>query len=75
MRDLINNPFFRIIGIGLILYYGLFNNTETPDSLGNRLAPSKVKSNLSQATRQGKHIVGTLRKAKQLKESKEVTAK
>jgi hypothetical protein len=71
MRELIKNPFFRVVGIGLILYYGLFNNTQTPDGLGNRLSPSKVKDGLSQATRQGKHIVGTLKKANKLKESKE----
>ncbi len=69
LSRLIHNPIFRICGIGVILYYGLFQNKYDVDSLGNRLAPEKIKANLSDMSNKGSYIVDNVRKAEELKKA------
>lgn len=71
MQKLINNRLFRIVGITLILYYGLFHDKTNPESLGNRLAPEKVKSNLEQISVKSVEIMGTLQKAEELQKEQQ----
>jgi hypothetical protein len=66
---LIKNPIFRICGIAAILYYGLFQNKYETDSLGNRLAPEKIKANISDMSTKGAYIVGNVRKAEEITKS------
>ncbi|MES2677321.1 MAG: hypothetical protein V4612_03280 [Pseudomonadota bacterium] len=69
MHKLISNPIFRIIGIGIILYYGLLYNKNHPDSLGNRLAPEKVKSDLNEISSKSVNILANIKKAEDIKKS------
>jgi hypothetical protein len=66
---LIQNPIFRIIGIGVILYYGLLYNKSHPDSLANRLAPQKVKNNLTEISEKSTNIITNIKKAEDIKKS------
>ena len=67
MQKLIKNPFFRIIGVIVVLYYGLFYDNSHPDNLKNRLAPEKIKSNLSEISSQGIYIIDNITKAEEIK--------
>ncbi len=69
MQKLIRNPIFRIVGAMLILYYGLLNNKNQPNSLANRLAPEKIMNNLSEASSKSIDIIDNLNKAEALKKS------
>ncbi len=68
MQQLIKNPIFRILGVIVILYYGLLHK-ETPDSLGNRLAPEKVKSNIQEMSNQSLNIIGNIKKAEEIQKT------
>jgi hypothetical protein len=65
MKSIIKNPIFRICGIVVILYYGLFQNKHDPDSLNNRLAPTKIKSNLSEISEKSVYIIQNVKKAEE----------
>ena len=69
MQKLIRNPLFRIIGVTVVLYYGLLHDNHHPDSLGNRLAPEKVKSNLSEMSSQSIYIIDNIKKAEEIKKA------
>lgn len=71
MQKLISNRLFRVVGIVLILYYGLLHDKSNPDSLGNRLAPAKVKSNLKEISNKSVDIMGNLQKAEEFKNEEE----
>lgn len=70
---IINHPILRIIGIGAILYYGLFKNSSNPDSLRNRLAPAQVKSNLKDLSQHSVFILENVKKAKEIKKDNNTT--
>lgn len=69
MNSITKNPIFRICGIALILYYGLFQNKDNPDNLGNRLAPERIKSNLSEISDKSVYIIGNVKKAEEIQKS------
>jgi hypothetical protein len=69
MGKIIKNPIFRICGIIAILYYGLFQNKYNPDSLNNRLAPERIKSNLSEISEKSAYIIHNVGKAKEFQKS------
>ena len=69
MIKIIRNPIFRICGIVAILYYGLFQNKYETDSLNNRLAPERIKSNLSEISNKSVHIIHNVRKAEEIQKS------
>lgn len=59
----LKNPFVKIIGIGLVLYFALLNNKDNPESLGNRFSKEKVSKNLNQAKQQSTFIIKNLKEA------------
>lgn len=66
INNIIRNPLVKTIGIVLVLYFGLFTNKEDPGSLGNRMAPKKIKENVNEAWEQGKFIATNVKKAQEL---------
>lgn len=66
--ELLRNPFVKVIGIGLVLYFALFNDKNNPDALGNRLAPQRIKSELLDAGEKGNFIISNVRLAQQIAE-------
>lgn len=44
--NLVNNPIFKLVGIGLIIYFALFHDTSNKDNLRNRISSDKIKKNL-----------------------------
>lgn len=71
LSELLKNPIIKTIGIVIVLYFALFANKKSPDSLGNRLSSENIKKNISQAQKQGKFIIRNLREAKKAANSKE----
>lgn len=67
---ILHNPIFKIIGIFLILYFGLYTNKEHPDSLGNRLSKEKMQENFKEVKSNSYFIVENLRKAEELEAAK-----
>jgi hypothetical protein len=63
MIKIVKNPFFRIIGIIIILYYGLFKG-ESQNSLNNRFSPNKIKSNISELSDKSIDIIENIKKSK-----------
>ena len=63
MIKIVKNPFFRIFGIVLILYYGFFQS-DSEKGLNKRLAPDKIKSNISELSNKSIYIIENIRKSK-----------
>ncbi len=63
---ILHNPIFKIIGIFLILYFGLYTNKEHPDSLGKRLSKDRIQENLQEVKSNSYFIIENLRKAEEL---------
>lgn len=70
--QILRNPIVKAIGIGLIFYFALFANKQSPKSLGNRLSPENVKKELEVAKDKGQFIVTNVKIAKNLAENKEL---
>lgn len=66
--QILRNPFVKIIGAGIIIYFALFHDKSNPDALGNRLDPQRVKSELNEAREKGNFIISNVTLAKQLAE-------
>ena len=66
IKTIINNPIFRICGVVVILYYGLFKNKYEPESLGNRFSAERIKSNISEVSEKSAYIAENIRKAEKL---------
>ncbi len=66
---ILENPLFKIIAIVAIVYFGLFANKQSPESLGNRLSSEKIKKNLSEAQEKSKFIITNVRAAKDYAEN------
>lgn len=68
--DIAKNPIIKIIGVALILYFGLLGNKESPESLGNRLSKEALENDLSEAKKKSNFIFNNVVYAKkQLNES------
>ncbi len=59
------NPFVKIIGIGAIIYFGMFYDIDHPDSLGNRLSTNNIKKNFNEAQEKVNEITKKIEIAKQ----------
>lgn len=66
--ELLKNPIIKIIGISLILYFGLFADRKNPRSLGNRLSSENIKKNFNEAKEKGKFIAVNVKSAKKILE-------
>lgn len=64
--EILRNPLIKLIGIGLILYFALFANTENPKSLGNRLSSEEIKKDLNNAKDKSAFIIKNVRLANDL---------
>ncbi len=60
---ILENSLFKIIAIVAIIYFGLFANKQSPESLGNRLSTEKIKKNLGEAQEKSKFIITNVRAA------------
>ena len=70
MQNLAKHPLIKIIGIALILYYGLLHNKEHPDSLGNRLSTDHIKNNISDASEKSAYIITNIKKLEEEQKNK-----
>lgn len=61
INDLLKNPLIRIIGVMLIIYFALFDNKQSPNSLGNRLNPEVVKKDLNEVQQKSRFILNNIR--------------
>lgn len=66
--ELLRNPFVKIIGAGLVIYFALFHDKHDPEALGNRLAPQRIKSELQDAQEKGNFIISNVHLAQQIAE-------
>jgi hypothetical protein len=73
--DLLRNPFVKITGVVLVLYFALFANTENPNSLGNRLSSDNVKQDLSEIKEKSKFIVTNVKVAQGIAKEREAQQK
>jgi FKBP-type peptidyl-prolyl cis-trans isomerase len=73
--NLLRIPFVKWMGIGLILYFGLFANKENPQSLGNRLSKENVKKNLDKAREKSRFIAVNVKMAQEIAKEKEAQKK
>ena len=69
--NLLQNPFIKICGIGIIIYFALFANKHNPDSLGNRLSSENLKKNFHEAKKQTRFIMKNVEAAKEYKKQQE----
>ena len=67
MRKIISHPIFKIVGISVILYYGLLTNKKGSNNLSSRLSSENVSSNFSEMSHKSLEIMQKLEKAEQLK--------
>lgn len=67
--DLLRRPLIKIIGLALVLYFGLFADKQNPDSLGNRLSVDNIKQSLFEAQQKSAFIFSNIDQARKLKPS------
>lgn len=61
---LLRNPFIKIIGVVIVLYFGLFNNKENKSSLGYRLSKENISKNIDEVKEHSTYIVATINDVK-----------
>jgi hypothetical protein len=72
---ILKNPIVKWAGIILIIYFALFANKKSPQSLGNRLSKENVEKNLNQMKEKSKFIVSNVRLAKEVAKEREAQRK
>jgi hypothetical protein len=68
---LLRNPIIKIIGISVILYYGLLANKEKPGSLGNRFSSEQIKKDFSEVREKTVFIAKNVKLAREIAQEKE----
>lgn len=63
--EIMKNPIFKLIGISVILYFGLFYNKNNPESLGNRLSKETLEKDFDEIRKKGNFIITNIGHAKQ----------
>ena len=66
IMELLRRPLVKIIGLMLVMYFGLFSNKQDPDSLGNRLSSQNIKENFSEIHEKSNFILFNIDRAKQM---------
>lgn len=66
VMELLRRPLVKIIGLILVIYFGLLSNKENPDSLGNRLSSEKIKEHIGEIHEKSTFILSNIDKAHQL---------
>ena len=67
---ILRNPIIKILGIAFILYFALFHDKQEPESLGNRLAPERLKEEFGEAHQRGEFIISNVHLARQMAQDK-----
>ena len=73
--NILRQPLVKLFAVILILYFGLFYDKTNPDSLGNRLAPERLRKDFNEVQEKTFFIVSNLKEAKELNAKKETTEK
>ncbi len=68
---ILKNPLIKWTGIILVIYYALFANKQSPQSLGNRLSKENVQKNLEQMKEKSKFIVTNVKVANEVAKERE----
>ena len=68
------NPFVKIAGVFLILYFGVYKYDKSPDSLAKRLNKETISEDFEIATNQTKKIFNAVLTLKELKQKKDVVS-
>lgn len=63
-------PLVKFIGIGIIIYFALFSNTNDSASLRNRLSKERVNKNLQDAKEKSRFIISNVRTAQSISKEK-----
>lgn len=66
---LLKYPLVRIIGVLVILYFGVYNNKDSQESIGNSWSVKNIKNTVSQAKEKGEFIVFNLKYAATMQNS------
>jgi hypothetical protein len=71
ITDITKNPFIKISGIILVIYFALFYNKTNPNSLGNRFSPDNLKNNLREANEKTLFIMSHVNQAQKIDKEKQ----
>jgi biotin operon repressor len=66
IKLLLKNRLFRLAGALAVLYFGLYANKKSPESLGNRLSKEKIEKNVEEVKKKGFYILENLKKAEEI---------
>lgn len=66
IMELLRRPLIKIIGLILVVYFGLFSNKEDPDSLGNRLSSQNIKERFGEIHEKSNFIIANIDKANKM---------
>lgn len=61
---LLQNPFVKIIGIVIILYYALFADKNDPESLGNRFSGVQMERNVREIKHNSYNVLNGIAEGK-----------
>ncbi len=64
--DILRNKFVRLLGVGLVFYFGLMADKTDENSLGYRLSSDNIKKNWQEANQQGRFIMSSISDVNQL---------
>lgn len=67
VMELLRKPLVKIIGLVLVMYFGLFYDKKNPDGLGNRLSSERIAANFNEAQEKSTFILSNLEKARKLR--------
>ncbi len=67
---LLKNKLVRILGIFLVLYFGLLRDKSNPESLGNRLSKERLQENIAQIHNQSQFIISTIKDSQDVAQGK-----
>ena len=68
--DFLRIPLVKFIGVGIIIYLGLFSNRESPDSLRERLSKERLKENIGDVREKSRFIASNLKVAQEIATTK-----
>ncbi len=66
IMEVLRRPLVKIIGLMLVIYFGLFSNKKDPDSLGNRLSSQNIKESFGEIHEKSNFILANIDRARQM---------
>lgn len=70
IMELLRKPWIKIIGVGLVFYFGLLSNKEDPNGLGNRLSANNLQKNFNEVQEKSRFIISNISGVPQVPENK-----